>query len=269
MEANYDTVDQICRLYTQTDKSVKTLDPLFFEDNQITDSLHKRLFFDWFQSGGSADVAAGVPAWRGGSESAPGPRSEASGAWQRSSSNAGARAQSWNHAQFQAEADQPTGSTTVGSSTCRTPSAASCPTALPESRDGWEARPAQACGEPRSVWEARPLRSSETRDWWEARPKHGSGDLRNQWETKHSWAAAEPRQSWEARSAQGSSEPRNQWEARRQQAEFPLPDVASHEPANQWNGGDRPWSSNSWSRWSGTAWNGGSGSTWNGTWNTP
>ncbi|CAE7298529.1 unnamed protein product [Symbiodinium pilosum] len=53
MEENYDTVDQICRLYLVEEedgerKPEKRLDPLFFEDNKISDPEHQRLFRQWF-----------------------------------------------------------------------------------------------------------------------------------------------------------------------------------------------------------------------------
>lgn len=51
IEGNYDTIDQICRLYTLEDRSngrEKRLDPLFFEDNNITNLRHRTLFEKWF-----------------------------------------------------------------------------------------------------------------------------------------------------------------------------------------------------------------------------
>ncbi|CAE7351866.1 unnamed protein product [Symbiodinium sp. CCMP2592] len=55
MEENYDTVDQICRLYLIEEedgesKNDKRLDPLFFQDNGINDPEHQRLFRQWFAS---------------------------------------------------------------------------------------------------------------------------------------------------------------------------------------------------------------------------
>ncbi|CAE7945133.1 unnamed protein product [Symbiodinium sp. KB8] len=55
MEENYDTVDQICRLYLIEEedgesKTEKRLDPLFFQDNGIKDPEHQRLFRQWFAS---------------------------------------------------------------------------------------------------------------------------------------------------------------------------------------------------------------------------
>ncbi|CAE7328115.1 unnamed protein product [Symbiodinium sp. CCMP2456] len=55
MEDNYDTVDQICRLYLIEEedgesKTEKRLDPLFFQDNGINDPEHQRLFRQWFAS---------------------------------------------------------------------------------------------------------------------------------------------------------------------------------------------------------------------------
>lgn len=47
-EENYDTVDQICRLYTVGE--AKSLDPLFFEDNRVLDPEHRKLFGRWFET---------------------------------------------------------------------------------------------------------------------------------------------------------------------------------------------------------------------------
>mmetsp|Transcript_6986 Transcript_6986/g.11096 ORF Transcript_6986/g.11096 Transcript_6986/m.11096 type:complete len:301 (-) Transcript_6986:38-940(-) len=51
LEENYDTVDQIRRLYTVDRKrsgEPKYFDPLFFQDNHVTDPGHRRLFKKWF-----------------------------------------------------------------------------------------------------------------------------------------------------------------------------------------------------------------------------
>lgn len=54
IEDNYDTVDQICRLYAVDSKKLnpalkgKYVDPLFFEDNGILDPEHRRMFKKWF-----------------------------------------------------------------------------------------------------------------------------------------------------------------------------------------------------------------------------
>lgn len=54
IEDNYDTVDQICRLYAVDSKKTnpasksKYVDPLFFDDNKISDLEHRRLFKQWF-----------------------------------------------------------------------------------------------------------------------------------------------------------------------------------------------------------------------------
>lgn len=54
IEENYDTVDQICRLYAVDSEKPKPalkgkfLDPLFFDDNNISDPEHRRLFKKWF-----------------------------------------------------------------------------------------------------------------------------------------------------------------------------------------------------------------------------
>jgi len=54
IEDNYDTVDQICRLYAVDSKKTnpalkgKYVDPLFFDDNKISDLEHRRLFKKWF-----------------------------------------------------------------------------------------------------------------------------------------------------------------------------------------------------------------------------
>lgn len=54
IEDNYDTVDQICRLYAVDSEKPKPalkgkfLDPLFFDDNNISDPDHRRLFKKWF-----------------------------------------------------------------------------------------------------------------------------------------------------------------------------------------------------------------------------
>ncbi|CAJ1388234.1 unnamed protein product [Effrenium voratum] len=53
IEENYDTVDQICRLYLVEDGGQRRLDPLFFEDNQVTDAEHQRLFRQWFAGKGA------------------------------------------------------------------------------------------------------------------------------------------------------------------------------------------------------------------------
>ncbi|CAJ1388231.1 unnamed protein product [Effrenium voratum] len=59
IEENYDTVDQICRLYLVEDGGQRRLDPLFFEDNQVTDAEHQRLFRQWFA--GKAGQGAHLP----------------------------------------------------------------------------------------------------------------------------------------------------------------------------------------------------------------
>mmetsp|Transcript_18948 Transcript_18948/g.34090 ORF Transcript_18948/g.34090 Transcript_18948/m.34090 type:complete len:224 (-) Transcript_18948:28-699(-) len=54
IEENYDTVDQICRLYAvdakkpRAERQSKYVDPLFFSDNQVNDPEHRRLFKQWF-----------------------------------------------------------------------------------------------------------------------------------------------------------------------------------------------------------------------------
>jgi hypothetical protein len=53
-EDNYDTVDQICRLYAVASEKNnpallgKFVDPIFFDDNQISSPEHRRLFKKWF-----------------------------------------------------------------------------------------------------------------------------------------------------------------------------------------------------------------------------
>lgn len=48
IEENYDTVDQIVRLYTVEGQNGKSLDPLFFDDNKVTSEAHRLLFKNWF-----------------------------------------------------------------------------------------------------------------------------------------------------------------------------------------------------------------------------
>lgn len=54
IEDNYDTVDQICRLYAVDSKNPdpalkgKHVDPVFFGDNRISDPEHRRQFKKWF-----------------------------------------------------------------------------------------------------------------------------------------------------------------------------------------------------------------------------
>lgn len=94
IEENYDTVDQICRLYTVEgpDKKGKVLDPLFFDDNKVSDPEHRREFKKWFAAkhgvtfvdeaepaSDSAPVTAAVvePAWKLQNGTGPGVPAEA------------------------------------------------------------------------------------------------------------------------------------------------------------------------------------------------
>lgn len=56
LEENYDTVDQICRLYIVDSNAHKHLDPLFFDDNGINDHDHRLLFGRWFAGHRGAEL---------------------------------------------------------------------------------------------------------------------------------------------------------------------------------------------------------------------